>query len=234
MTTRSSYNSSLNVYKQELRLRKPLSQEQELKVGRRIIAGDKSAIAELVEANTRYAFKFACKYNYGKVPFEDIVEAANMGLIEAAKRFDVNCGNLFQTYANMWMYKYIFLLLSEEKLNTCACDSNNEYIPYRSLDAYFCSDENGCLYDVLVDENSKDVEETTINNLDFACVMRGFKLLTPREQDTLVRFFGLGLEDEESLESIGKSYGISREAVRQSKERAIKKLRDFVSYNLVA
>ena len=230
MTKTVSHKSTIDIYKNELKTRKPLSVEQEREIGRRIAAGDESAVAELVEANTRYAFEYAHKYAYGTVPFEDIVEAANFGLIVAAKRFDVSYGNRFLTFANGWMFKYIMELLEQERNCTNTRDIAGNYFRHSSLDALFKFDEEGCLYDVIPDENSRNFEDDVCQSLDFDVVMNCRHVLTDREYEVLVRYFGLFNNESETLESIGNSFGITREAVRQTKDRALEKLSKLFTY----
>lgn len=234
MTKKVSYKSTIDIYKNELKTRKPLTVEQEREIGRRIAAGDKSAVTELIEANTRYAFKFAHKYNFGTVPFEDVVEAANLGLVMAAQRFDVSYGNRFLTFANGWMFKFIMEMLTQEKNSTNTCDVDGNYLKYNSLDACFKADEDGCLYDVLEDENSKNLEEIVCQSLDFDVIMKYRHILTDREYEVIVRYFGLLNHEPETMESIGKSFNVSREAVRQAKEQALKKIRKQVTYTQAA
>ena len=234
MTKTVSYKSTIDIYKKELKTRKPLTVEQEREVGRRIAAGDNSAVAELVEANTRYAFKFAHKYNFGTVPFEDVVEAANLGLVMAAQRFDVSYGNRFLTFANRWMFKFIMEMLTQEKNSTNTCDVDGNYLKYNSLDACFKADEDGCLYDVMEDENSKNLEDVVCQSLDFEAVMNCRHVLTDREYEIIIRNYGLLNDEPETLESIGKSFNISRESVRQTKEHALKKIRKCLFYTQAA
>ena len=234
MTKTVSYKSTIDIYKKELKTRKPLTVEQEREVGRRIAAGDNSAVAELVEANTRYAFIFAHKFDFGIVPFEDLVEAANLGLVIAAQRFDVSYKNRFLTFANQWMYKYIMELINQEKNSTSTCDVDGNYLKYNSLDSFFNADEDGCLHDVIEDENSKNLEDIVCQSLDFEAVMNCRHVLTDREYEIIIRNYGLLNDEPETLESIGKSFDISREAVRQTREHALKKIRKCLFYTQAA
>lgn len=234
MTVKNFSKSSIDIYKNELKTRKPLTLEEEKELGRRILAGDEFAVAKLVEFNTRYAIKYASAYDFGFCPFEELIQAANIGLVEAARHFNVNLGFRFQTYANQWMYKYIMKLIDEEKRDNCFRNADGNYVRIASLDSCFQTDEDGCLYDVVEDENTKNSEELISYSLDFDIVMSCGNDLTERERDIIVRFFGLDDEEPETLESIGECYGVSREAIRQSKERALAKLRKFFTYNQAA
>lgn len=234
MTKTVSYKSTIDIYKHELKTRKPLTVEQEREIGRRIAAGDEMAFAELIEANTRYAFSFAKKYDHGSVPFEDIVEAANMGLIMAAKRYDVTYGTRFLTFANKWMLKYIMEYLDREMKGRGIVDAEGNYFRHGSLDSFFGTDEDGCLYDVVADERTRNFEDVVGDGIDFETIMNFRHILTDREYEVIVRFYGLFGHEEETLASIGRSFSVSREAIRQSKDSALEKIRKYLSYKLVA
>ncbi len=62
--------------------------------------------------------------------------------------------------------------------------------------------------------------------------MRLFSLLDDKERDVLTAFFGIG-QQEKTLEEIGKKYDLTRERVRQIKEKAIRRLRNSTKNNLL-
>ncbi len=96
-----------------------------------------------------------------------------------------------------------------------------------SLDAPFGSeDESGTLLDVLEDQNSKQVDKDLLdkNSLKIE-IERTLNSLSPRERAVIKMTFGLGEYDPRTLEEIGEHLGLTRERVRQIKEKAIRKLR---------
>lgn len=101
---------------------------------------------------------------------------------------------------------------------------------HTSLDSFFNDDEDGCRYDVVADENSKNLEDDVCQSLDFELIMDCRHILNDREYEVIVRSLGLFNNEQETLESIGNSFNVTREAVRQTKERALKKLRKHFSY----
>jgi RNA polymerase primary sigma factor len=104
---------SLNVYIREISRYKPLSLEAEQALGRRIQAGDAEALNSLVEANLRFVVSYAKRYRGLGLSFLDLIHEGNLGLIEAAKRFDPNRNVKFISYAVWWVRQAIFHALSE-------------------------------------------------------------------------------------------------------------------------
>jgi len=93
-----------------------------------------------------------------------------------------------------------------------------------SVDAPFAEGEENNLLDVLVNNDSPNADKSLINESLSLEVERTLATLTPRESDILKYFFGIGCQ-ELTLEEIGERFGLTRERVRQIKEKAIRKLR---------
>lgn len=74
--------------------------------------GKPSGINTLVESNLLFVVKIAREYRNMGVPFEDLLNEGNLGLVEAARRFDHRRGNRFITYAYWWIQKAILRALS--------------------------------------------------------------------------------------------------------------------------
>ena len=111
--TRPAAGDSLNVYIREIAKFKPLTMEEEQELGRRIQAGDQEALNRLVEANLRFVVSYAKRYRGLGLAFLDLIHEGNLGLIEAAKRFDPERGVKFISYAVWWVRQAIFHALSE-------------------------------------------------------------------------------------------------------------------------
>jgi RNA polymerase primary sigma factor len=80
------------------------------------------------------------------------------------------------------------------------------------------------LLDVLENDDSPDADNTLISESLIKEIERSLATLTDRERDILKMFFGIGVQ-EMTLEEIGDRLGLTRERVRQIKEKAIRRLR---------
>ncbi|WP_298063665.1 sigma-70 family RNA polymerase sigma factor [uncultured Rikenella sp.] len=93
-----------------------------------------------------------------------------------------------------------------------------------SVDAPFAEGEDNSLLDVLVNNDSPNADRSLINESLSTEVERALSTLTERERDIVKYFFGIGTA-EMTLEEIGEQFGLTRERVRQIKEKAIRRLR---------
>jgi RNA polymerase primary sigma factor len=89
-----------------------LSAADEHDLGRRIQAGDSDALRGLVEGNLRFVVSYAKRYRGLGVPFLDLIHEGNLGLMEAARRFDPERNVKFITYAVWWIRQAIMHALS--------------------------------------------------------------------------------------------------------------------------
>ncbi|OFX21420.1 MAG: RNA polymerase subunit sigma [Bacteroidetes bacterium GWA2_31_9b] len=93
-----------------------------------------------------------------------------------------------------------------------------------SVDAPFQDGEDNSLIDVLANHDTPDSDNVLINESLIKEIDRALATLTERERDILKSFFGIGVQ-EMTLEEIGDQFDLTRERVRQIKEKAIRRLR---------
>jgi len=92
-----------------------LTADQEKDLGRLVQDdNDPGALQRLVECNLRFVVAFAKKYRGWGLSFQDLINEGNIGLIEAAKRFNPERGVRFITYAVWWIRQAIIHALSEQ------------------------------------------------------------------------------------------------------------------------
>lgn len=95
-----------------------------------------------------------------------------------------------------------------------------------SMDAPFVDGEDNSLLDVLENDNISDTDKLLEYNESLAVeIQRSLNTLTERQCDVVKLYFGIGEEHPMSLEDIGDRFGLTRERVRQIKDKAINKLR---------
>ena len=93
-----------------------------------------------------------------------------------------------------------------------------------SVDAPFVEGEDNSLLDVLVNDDSPMADRSLVNESLAREIDRALSTLTDREKEIIQMFFGIG-QQEMTLEEIGDKFGLTRERVRQIKEKAIRRLR---------
>jgi RNA polymerase primary sigma factor len=95
-----------------------------------------------------------------------------------------------------------------------------------SVDAPFADGEDNTLLDVLYNPNASETDMEVEHNESLRDeIERSLCTLTDRQKDVLKLFFGIGVDNPLSLEDIGEQFGLTRERVRQIKDKAITKLR---------
>ena len=111
--------------------------------------------------------------------------------------------------------------LPEEKVDE-AMSANTRHV---SVDAPFTDGDEGSLRDVLVNESSPMADRQLVVESLQAEIKQALRILNERERNVIEAFFGIN-SPEMTLEEIGEKYGLTRERVRQIKEKAIRRLRE--------
>jgi RNA polymerase primary sigma factor len=102
----------LALYLHEISLIPLLNREEESELARCVQVGSQEALQKLVESNLRFVVKIANLYSRFGYSLEDLINEGNLGLMEAAKRFDPSRGVKFISYAIWWIRQAIFTALS--------------------------------------------------------------------------------------------------------------------------
>jgi RNA polymerase primary sigma factor len=98
---------SVRLYLREIGRVKMVKPDEEIELARRIAKGDGDAKKRLIQANLRLVISIAKKYVNRGLPFQDLIQEGNLGLIRAAEKFDHTKGFKFSTYATWWIRQAI-------------------------------------------------------------------------------------------------------------------------------
>ncbi|MCU0665901.1 MAG: sigma-70 family RNA polymerase sigma factor [Candidatus Omnitrophica bacterium] len=105
---------SLKVYLKEIRGIALLTAQEEIQLSNRIHAGDEQARKNMIRANLRLVINIAKKYMYLGIPFMDLIEEGNLGLMRAVDKFNPRKGYRFSTYAAWWIRQNITRSIIEQ------------------------------------------------------------------------------------------------------------------------
>lgn len=106
--------TSLKHYLNSISKYKPLTKAQEFELGERIQQGDTEAINTLILCNLKFVVSIANRYRNTGLPISDLINQGNLGLVEAAKRFDHTKDVKFISYAVWWIRQSIIQALAEQ------------------------------------------------------------------------------------------------------------------------
>ena len=259
---------TLGLYLREIRKIPLLTKDEERALAARAKTGEPAALDELVRRNLRFVVSVAKQYAKSNVPFEDLINEGNLGLIRAAERFDVDRGYRFISYAVWWVRQAILQYVAEQsrtvrlplnksatlsKLSKASLLLSQQFgreptvdelavhlkmkpseveLVQRMPTTQFSIDEpsegkdHEFQLDTLADENTQGPDASTLESARNEDIASALAALNPREEDILKRYFGLGGNDPHTLEEIGRVYRLTRERVRQIRDRAIWRLRN--------
>jgi RNA polymerase primary sigma factor len=105
---------SLKIYLKEIRTIPLLNAEEEVALSKRIKKGDEQARKTMIRANLRLVINIAKRYMHLGIPFMDLIEEGNLGLMKAVDRFNPKKGFRFSTYAAWWIKQGITRSISEQ------------------------------------------------------------------------------------------------------------------------
>jgi RNA polymerase primary sigma factor len=207
--------STLASYLRQIARLPRLSVDEERALGHRIRHHrDDYALSQLVEGNLRFVVSYAKRYRGSGVPPLDLIHEGNLGLIEAARRFDPSRNVKFISYAVWWVRELLGTLgrgfMDRSLSEPIAADSR--YKGTRELGDTLAA------HDVSIDEAM--IARRRLDDLAEA-----IGDLDRKEQQIMRLRFGLGGDKPWTLQKIGDSLHLSRERVRQLESRAKGKLR---------
>jgi RNA polymerase primary sigma factor len=263
-------DDAIKLYLKEIQKTTLLTAELERELAQKISEGDMAARDRMIESNLRLVVKIAKRYMNRGLPFLDLIEEGNLGLIKAVERFKLSKECRFSTYATWWIRQSIERALVNQsrtiRLPVHVSDDINKLIKIsrellqklnREPQATEVADAMGVdpayirrlmvlvkktysiehpmgenndysLMDTIEDTSSID-PATLIEDLDkYAHVSEWLDTLNGNEREILALRFGLDDREPQTLDTIGRRFGVTRERIRQIEAKSLEKLRKIM------
>jgi len=262
---------AIKLYLKDIQKTNLLTAEEERALARRIDDGDMAARDLMIESNLRLVVKIAKRYMNRGLPFLDLIEEGNLGLIKAVERFKLSKECRFSTYATWWIRQSIERALVNQsrtiRLPVHVSDDINKLIkitrelvrvynrePQVTEVAEAMGVEPSYIRRLMVllkktysiehpmGENSDyslidTIEDSTVvNPLELAEWLNKYQLiadllatLNDNEKEIIALRFGLDDRDPQTLDTIGRQFGVTRERIRQIEAKSLDKLRALLA-----
>ena len=243
----------ISTYLKDIRKLKGMTPERERELAKRMLSSDISKIEkdeikkEILEGNLRFVITVSKQYQNQGLDLPDLIAEGNYGLMKAIENFDWSKNLRFISYAVWWIRQSILQSLNEnsrtirfpvnvvqdlhkakkeQEVTGDELEDKFANLPYTvNLDSPL-NEEGDTLIDVICNPNvdspdsglstEKDLKEKLISMLN---------ILDDREKIIIEDYFGL-TGNTRTLEDIGNDFDLTKERVRQIKEKALRKLRN--------
>ena len=207
---------STKLYLEEIKQAKLLNQEEEKAIAKRIKDGDRSAINKLVESNLRFVVQVAKQYQGMGVELEDLIGFGNLGLFEAAKRFEADRGIKFISFAVWYVRAEIQKSLNDmgRTVRIPSHKTMTEEYSTISTGMKIGDDEDSETYADRYLPAEKETPESALKDLKYD-LSRALGLLKPKQKAAVEMFYGIGHEYPKPMEQIAIELSVSGERARQ-------------------
>jgi RNA polymerase primary sigma factor len=208
--------NSTRQYVKELKNTQGLSKEVEQSLANKAQAGDIAARNQLVVANLKFAIQVARQYQGMGLELEDLIAFANIGLFEAAERFDSSKNVKFVTFA-VWYIRAELQKALNDMSRTVRIPSHRtktEEYSTKSIHTPVGDDENKETYADRYLEAESIRSARDINDLRFD-LQRALSQLPEKQREALTRFYGIDREYAQCMEQIAEELNVTGERARQ-------------------
>ncbi len=222
---------SVKKYMSEIKKAPLLTKDEETALGRKALAGDRYAVNRLVECNLRFAVQVAKQYQGMGLELEDLIGFANLGLFEAAKRFNPDRGVKFISFA-VWYVRAELQKCLNDKSRVVRIPSHKTMTEGKDFSTLSTSkkvgdDEDSETYAdrYLAGEQSKAKHEVTDMKQMLSVALDTLK---PKQRDAVKMFYGIDREYAMHMEHVAEELNVTGERARQlvrQGECALKKVK---------
>jgi RNA polymerase sigma factor (sigma-70 family) len=263
----SHSDDAIKLYLKEIQRTNLLTAAEERELALKISQGDMAARDRMIESNLRLVVKIAKRYMNRGLPFLDLIEEGNMGLIKAVERFKLSKECRFSTYATWWIRQSIERALVNQsrtiRLPVHVSDDINKLIKVTrelvprlnreptveeiaelmgvepayvsrllvlvkktySIEHPMGENNDYSLIDTIEDSKAVDPFGLIEDLNKFAHVTAWLQSLSENEREILSLRFGLDDREPQTLDTIGRRFGVTRERIRQIEAKSLEKLR---------
>lgn len=174
-------------------------------------------LEKIVKENQGFVVKVASQYRDKGLDMEELVSEGNAGLVKAAQNFDPSRGGDFLQYA-VWHVR--------ESIQK-ALEHNSEHDRTRSLDAPFVHNSRSNLLGVIENDEYPAADSAMLDEDTLEELQEFISTLEAREQQVVRYTFGIGCQ-EMTLDEISELLGVSKQRVRDIREKALRKLKHTI------
>lgn len=235
--SRFETSDTLPSYFKEIQKLNHLEPHEEKELSVKIKNGDLRALEKLVKHNLKLVVTLANRHIGQGVPIGDLIQEGNLGLWEAARRFEAANGSKFSNYAQLWIRKY---------LNECVVNQarvvrlphNQEYERYKAkvkgadvenlntveIDAPIGDDDDTTVGDLILNSAGSIEFDIELDDIKFRA-KRALSKLKERDRKIVSEYFGIDRECPISTEVIAENHGMTQVRVCQIVKSSLEKIK---------